>query len=115
LLYLETSVLGFCFDDNPRNALRREAALALFQQVRIGVLDAATSPVTFEELERAPEPLRSRLVELLDCVRKLLADRDEVERLTLAYVREGVIPEEYRKTPSMPPTPRCAGPKCSCR
>ena len=68
LLYLETSVFGFCFDKEPRNAIRREAALALFQQVRLGVLDAVTSSVTFLELDRAAEPLRSELMALLEDV-----------------------------------------------
>ena len=95
LLYLETSIFGFCFDEQPRNALRREAVLALFEQVRLGTLDAATSPLTFEELERTPEPLRTKLLTLLGNVRRLAADRHEVERLSLAYLAERVIPEEY--------------------
>lgn len=88
-------MFGFCFDTEPRNALRQEAVAALFEQVRLGVLDAATSPVTFEELDRAPEPLKSRLLELLDRVRRLTADKDEVGHLALAYLRERVIPERY--------------------
>ena len=95
LLYLETSTLGFCFDREPRNALRREAVAALFEQIRLGILDAATSPVTFEELDRTPEPLKSRLMALLGSVRRLTADKGEVERLALAYLNERVIPEQY--------------------
>jgi len=95
LLYLETSIFGFCFDQEPRNALRREAVAALFEQVHLGILDAATSSVTFEELDRTPEPLKSRLLALLDGVRRLTADKDEVERLALAYLSGGVIPEQY--------------------
>lgn len=95
LLYLETSIFGFCFDQEPRNALRREAVAALFEQIRLGTLDVATSPVTFEELDRAPEPLKSRLLPLLDGIRRLTADKDEVEHLALAYLNERVIPERY--------------------
>jgi len=95
LLYLETSIFGFRFDQEPRNVLRREAVAALFEQVRLGILDAATSPVTFEELDRTPEPLKSKLLALLDGVRRLTADNDEVERLALAYLNERVIPERY--------------------
>ena len=95
LLYLETSVFGFRFDSEPRDALRREAVTALFEQVRLGILDAATSPVTFEELDRTPEPLKADLLDLLGSVRRLTADKDEVERLALAYLRDRVIPEQY--------------------
>jgi hypothetical protein len=35
LLYIETSVFGFYFDQNPRNALRREATVALLEPLRI--------------------------------------------------------------------------------
>jgi hypothetical protein len=95
LLYLETSIFGFCFDQEPRNALRREAVVALFEQIHLGTLDVATSPVTFEELDRTPEPLKSRLLPLLDGIRRLTADKDEVEHLALAYLNERVIPERY--------------------
>jgi hypothetical protein len=95
LLYLETSVFGFCFDDEPRNAGRREAVATLLNQIRLGVLDAGTSPVTFHEFEDAAEPLRSRLMAFLDDVRMLPADDDEVERLATAYIQERVIPERY--------------------
>ena len=47
LLYLETSVFGFCFDGEPRNATRREAVAELLRQIRLGVFDGGTSPVTF--------------------------------------------------------------------
>jgi hypothetical protein len=95
LLYIETSVFGFCFDSEPRNVLRREAVEKLFQQLRLGMLAAATSALTFEELGRAPDPLKSRMLALLSGIKRLAADRDEVERLTEAYLRERVIPEEF--------------------
>jgi len=93
LLYLETSVFGFCFDPEPRNAVRREAVATMLEQIRLGVLDAGTSPVTFHEFEDAAEPLRSKLLALLDNVRILPADDDEVERLAMVYIRERVISE----------------------
>ncbi|MBN2466053.1 hypothetical protein JXD38_10585 [candidate division WOR-3 bacterium] len=42
LLYIETSVFGFYYDEEPRNALRREAVVTLLNQVRMGILDAFT-------------------------------------------------------------------------
>jgi predicted nucleic acid-binding protein len=95
LLYIETSVFGFCFDTDPRNAIRRESALSLLEQIRLGVLDGGTSPVTLHEFESADEPLRSRLLQLLDEVRILPADDEEVERLAQVYLREGIVPEKF--------------------
>jgi len=95
LLYIETSVFGFLFDEEPRNALRREVVTKLLDQIRLGILDAGTSPVTYREFEDASEPLRSRLLALLDVVRILPGDDDEVERLAETYVGEGVIPEKH--------------------
>jgi hypothetical protein len=48
LLYIETSVFGFYYDEEPRNALRREAVRTMFQQISLGMLDAAASPLTEE-------------------------------------------------------------------
>jgi hypothetical protein len=92
LLYIETSVFGFYFDEEPRNAFRREMAVAMFNQVRLGILDATTSSRTVLELSRAAEPLRSRLMSLLEDMRLLDVDDSEAERLATAYLRDGVIP-----------------------
>ena len=94
LLYIETSVFGFCFDTEPRNASRREAVVAMFDQIRLGVIEAATSSRTVLELDRASEPLRSKLMSLLENLGLLDVDDSEAERLAVAYLREGVIPKE---------------------
>lgn len=113
-LYIETSVFGFCFGSEPRNAARRDAVLTLFQQIRAGLFEATTSSITFTEFEQADEPLRSRLVALLDGVSTLLADRQEVEKLALAYVCENAIPKSYLDD-ARHVTPPSAGPMCSYR
>ena len=46
LLYIETSVFGFYFDPEPRNALRREAVTTLFSQIDVGLLRAGISLLT---------------------------------------------------------------------
>ena len=92
LLYIETSVFGFYYDEEPRNALRREAVRELFRQIDLGILDAATSPVTSTELTAAAEPLRTKVLTLLAGVAPLRADEAEVTLLAEVYVKEGVIP-----------------------
>jgi hypothetical protein len=92
LLYLETSIFGFYYDEEPRNALRREAVRTLFGQVALGMLDATTSPLTSGELAATAEPCRTRLLALLQGVASLRADETEVKRLAEAYLQEGIIP-----------------------
>ncbi|MCX6844679.1 MAG: hypothetical protein NTX53_20645 [candidate division WOR-3 bacterium] len=91
LLYLETSIFGFYYDEEPRNALRREAVRALFEQVERGVLSAAVSPLTSEELTAMAEPARTKLLALLKGIAALQPDETEVKRMGAAYVRAGVV------------------------
>jgi len=95
LLYLETSVFGFCFDRKPYNTLRRQAAETLFWQVEAGIFRAVTSPLTIKELTRSAEPLRSELLDLVERVEELTLDEDEVERLAEAYLADGVVPADF--------------------
>jgi hypothetical protein len=92
LLYLETSVFGFCFDRKPHNILRRQAAELLFRQIEDGVFRAVTSPLTTKELNRSAEPLRSQLLNLVEHVEELTVDEDDVERLADIYLADGVVP-----------------------
>jgi len=93
LLYLETSIFGFYHDEEPRNALRSEAVRTLFEQTKLGVLNATTSPLTSEELAATAEPARTKLLALLEAVASLRPDEAEVKRLGAAYVRAGVAPQ----------------------
>ena len=95
LLYLETSVFGFCFDRKPHNILRRHAAELLFSQIEAGVFRAVTSPLTTKELNRSAEPLRSQLLDLVVHVEELALDEDDVERLADAYLADGVVPVDF--------------------
>ena len=92
LLYLETSVFGFYYDVEPRNALRREAVRTLFSQIDLGVLHAAVSLLTVEELAGAREPVRAGLLSLVERLEKLVVDSDEVDSLTEHYMAEGIVP-----------------------
>jgi predicted nucleic acid-binding protein len=95
LLYLETSIFGFYFDDEPRNSARREAVRTLFDQIDLGILSAVTSPVTADELAATAGPLRAKLLDLLEHVDELTLDEDEVRRLAASYLAEKIIPEDY--------------------
>jgi len=43
LLYLETSIFGFYFDEEPRNAIRRDGVREFFRQLELGMLNAVVS------------------------------------------------------------------------
>jgi len=93
LLYLETSIFGFYYDEESRNALRREAVRTLLRQVELDLLNATTSPLTSEELTATAEPARKKLLALLDGVASLRPDEAEVKRLAQAYVQAGTVPQ----------------------
>ena len=92
LLYIETSVFGFYYDEEPRNALRREAVRTLFSQIDLGVLHAAVSLLTVEELAGAREPTRANLLSLVERLEKLIVDSDEVDNLAEYYIAEKIVP-----------------------
>jgi hypothetical protein len=93
LLYLETSIFGFYYDEEPRNALRREAVRTLLKQAGLGLLNATTSPLTSGELSASAEPDRTKLLALLKGVAAIRADEAEVKRLAEAYVQAEVVPQ----------------------
>jgi len=95
LLYLETSVFGFYYDDEPRNAGRKEAVRELFREIDIGIIRAVTSPLTADELAATTGSKREELLQLLERVEELDLDEAEVRRMTAAYLAEGVIPGDY--------------------
>lgn len=95
VLYLETSIFGFYYDDAPRNQVRNEAVRALLQQMAAGKFRAVTSPDTIAELSAAAEPLRERLLELLADVEQPAMDEDEIGRLVSCYTEEKIAPAEF--------------------
>jgi predicted nucleic acid-binding protein len=95
LLYLETSIFGFYFDEETRNALRREAVRLLFAQAEMGLLRTGISRLTVRELMKTAGPRREELVALAASIEILACDEDEVERLAGRYLAEGIIPAGY--------------------
>jgi hypothetical protein len=92
LLYLETSIFGFYYDEEPHNYLRREAVRTLFHQIDVGILHAAVSLLTVEELAKAREPIRTSLLSLVEPLEKLVVDSDKVDNLTECYIAEHIVP-----------------------
>ncbi len=94
-MYIETSVFNFVFaDDAPE---KRADTLALFAEIGQGKYEPYTSSYVLEELEQAPEPKRSEMLQLITQYNiGILKGNNEVEDLAAVYVSEGIIPHKYR-------------------
>ena len=93
--YLDTSILNFLFaeDDVPK----RDITAKFFDQLHIIADQVFISDEVIKEIGRAPEPIRSQLMGLLEKIKPLLLEFDiEAEELAKRYVREGIIPERYK-------------------
>jgi hypothetical protein len=95
LLYLEASIFGFYYDEEPRNALRQEAVRMLFRQAELGLLRAGVSRLTERELTRTAGSSRDELLALAALAETLDSADTEVERLAEQYVADGIIPAAY--------------------
>jgi len=89
-LYLDTSVIGGCFDPEFAEDSRRVIDAILSGQARL-----LFSEVVEAELLSAPEPVRSLFAELPDSVRERITFTAEVEALAGEYVTHGVVPEVW--------------------
>jgi hypothetical protein len=87
-------VFNFYFaDDSPD---KRDDTIRLFEEIRQGKYEPYTSLFVVAELQAAPEPKRSRMLDLISqySVTALPGD-DESRRIAGLYVADGIIPEKY--------------------
>lgn len=92
-LYLETTVFNYYFDeDRPGHG----DVLRLFEAIKAGKFEAYTSNLVVGELEKAPEPKRSKMLSLVeDCNPKSLEISSKVKHLGQLYIEKGVIPASH--------------------
>jgi len=97
VIYLETSLFGFYFDEEPRNILKKEAVISLFLQIQESRFITVTSPITIRELSKAPEPYKLQLLGILSKLKigELKTDVNEVEQLAASYIEQKIIPEDF--------------------
>ncbi|MCL2061843.1 MAG: hypothetical protein FWH03_04370 [Firmicutes bacterium] len=93
-IYLETTLFNYYFDKN-RDA--HADTKKLFDEIKHGKYEAYTSTYVFDELDRAPEPKRSKMLELIADFNVITLIPD-AETLLLAqhYTNSGIIPERFR-------------------
>lgn len=88
-IYVDTSVLGGCFDRE-----FRVWSNALMNEFRAGVFRHVLSVVTFEEVRRAPPRVRTLFRELRT-ISEFLGWNPETDRLTQAYLERQILPHRY--------------------
>ena len=89
-LYLDTSVVGGCFDVEFSEDSRRVMDAIFAGKARLlstGVLEA--------ELIDAPEPVRRLFADVPEEARERIAFTPEIEALAREYVAGGVVPEAW--------------------
>jgi len=93
-IYLETTAFNHYFD------VEREAHAAtvqLFKDIAAGKYEAYTSIYVTEEINKAEEPKRSKMLGLIQEYNIIVLPADyEADRIADIYVNDGVIPVKYR-------------------
>jgi predicted nucleic acid-binding protein len=92
-LYLETSVWNFYFaDDAPE---KRDVTKEFFENIKQGQYDIFISQTVLDEIDRANEPKRQQLMQLIKSHQPQELDiTQEITDLSKEYIFQGVIPEK---------------------
>jgi predicted nucleic acid-binding protein len=92
-IYLETTLFNYYFDKD-RDA--HADTVQLFKEIAAGKYEAFTSTYVTEELEKAANPKRDKMLGLFkEYGIAILAPTAEADRMADIYVTEGVIPKKY--------------------
>ena len=100
-LYLDTSVIGGCFDDEWAEATRE-----LFRLAEAGAFRLVTSVVAVRELVNAPAEVREHFASAFGDAARILELSAESESLAQAYVAASVVTPSMRMTRATLPWPR---------
>jgi predicted nucleic acid-binding protein len=94
-IYLETTVFNFIFaDDSPD---KRQDTIKLFDEIKRGKYIPYTSNYVLQELLKAEEPKKSKMVNLIEEYKVNFLEADEnAEILADKYISEEIIPMRYR-------------------
>ena len=87
-IYLDTSVIGGCFDDE----FAKESNM-LMEQIKKGRYSAVISDMTLKELEAAPDQIKDVLKEIPSEHLFEISVTEEIIDLASKYISEKVIPQ----------------------
>lgn len=85
-VYVDTSVIGGCFDEE-----FMEASHGLISVAKAGDVRLVVSDTTLAELSGAPEPVRAIILELPTACVEYIEQNIETEALSMEYVRQKVV------------------------
>lgn len=93
--YLETTVFNFVFADD--DVAKQEITKGLFDKWAAINGEMFISDIVIQEVNRAPENTRIKLVKLIENHNPILLSIDEeIKELAERYVSEKIVPEKYR-------------------
>jgi predicted nucleic acid-binding protein len=93
-LYLETTMFNYYFDEDRDG---HADTVELFKEIHEGRHQAYTSEYAVSELLDAPEPKRTKMLELIDEYNiTTIPITNESDRLADLYIEEGIIPSRFR-------------------
>lgn len=95
-IYLDTSVLNFCYaDESPKE---KKITRELFREIKAGTYIAFISATVLKEISKAPEPKQKALVSLVEEYNLSALEIDEeIENLANLYVQNKIIPQKYKE------------------
>lgn len=90
-IYLDTSVIGGCFDDEFRTESNE-----IFKMIKLGIYDPVISTITINGLINAPKQVNELLATIEENL-LLLEVNDEVIKLSSEYLKENIITEKFKE------------------
>ena len=94
-IYLETTLFNHYFDEH--RGIAHKSTVALFNEIKAGKYEAFTSTYVTDELEKAPDEKRDKMIGLIaEYGISVLAPTDEAVRIADLYISESIIPQKYR-------------------
>lgn len=92
-LYLDTSIPNYLFAEDLPDKMK--STMDLFRAIKDGKVEACISEVVVAELNRAPEPKRTKLIAKVTELSILPLDEEAVT-LANEYIANKIIPPTYR-------------------
>lgn len=91
-IYIDTSVVGGCFDEE-----FREWSNALFNEFRHGRKIAVISDILLDEISFAREEVREHLNSISERFKEYVTSNEESEELAEKYILEGTVTRKFRE------------------
>jgi len=93
-IYIETTIFNRYFEDERGYC---EETKRLFERFKAGIDEPFTSFAVIEELEKAEEPKKAKMINLIQQYGvKVLEIGNEILELAETYIETGIIPQNYR-------------------